>query len=277
MKGDCEGFGARALAAVLAGVALLAVPSLSAQSDPERSATSPAGEADSAAIATLAAWGGSGVAVPARPRRRLLRPSGGGGHLSAVQPQDEPRVRAGYPHEPLPSRRRRTLGRGAQRLSACRGLDQPSAHPQPCRLASGDPRLRPRGPDGTLPPGAHAHGTARLPVDRRALARRARDAVDRAGGDRRPLLQAVRRRGGRAGALLERRGRPELGAGGAPRSARHLQRSDLPGPGSQGGRGGCPLRLCGGTLRRSHDLEGRGVTLASGAATRDRAEEARCR
>ena len=41
-------------AAVL--VSLLAVPSLRAQSGTERSATSPAGETDSAAIATLAAW-----------------------------------------------------------------------------------------------------------------------------------------------------------------------------------------------------------------------------
>ena len=44
------------LAAVLAGVSLLAVPSLRAQSGAERSATSPAGETDSAAIATLATW-----------------------------------------------------------------------------------------------------------------------------------------------------------------------------------------------------------------------------
>ena len=43
-------------AAVLAGVSLLAVPSLRAQSGAGRSATSPAGETDSAAIATLAAW-----------------------------------------------------------------------------------------------------------------------------------------------------------------------------------------------------------------------------
>ena len=43
-------------AAVLAGVSLLAVPSLRAQSGTERSATFPAGETDSAAIATLAAW-----------------------------------------------------------------------------------------------------------------------------------------------------------------------------------------------------------------------------
>ena len=43
-------------AALLAGVSLLAVPSLRAQSGAEQSATSPAGEADSAAIATLAAW-----------------------------------------------------------------------------------------------------------------------------------------------------------------------------------------------------------------------------
>ncbi|MDE2874905.1 MAG: hypothetical protein OXQ93_05650, partial [Gemmatimonadota bacterium] len=56
MKGDCVGLGARALAAVLAGVSLLAVPSLRAQLGTERSATSPAAEADSAAIATLAAW-----------------------------------------------------------------------------------------------------------------------------------------------------------------------------------------------------------------------------
>ncbi|MYA63662.1 MAG: hypothetical protein F4139_01885 [Gemmatimonadetes bacterium] len=56
MKGDCEGFGARALAAVLAGISLLAVPSLRAQSGTEGAATSPAGETDSAAIATLAAW-----------------------------------------------------------------------------------------------------------------------------------------------------------------------------------------------------------------------------
>ena len=43
-------------AAVLAGVSLLAVPSLRAQSGAGRSATSPAGETDSAAISTLAAW-----------------------------------------------------------------------------------------------------------------------------------------------------------------------------------------------------------------------------
>ncbi|MDE2753831.1 MAG: hypothetical protein OXI83_14745 [Gemmatimonadota bacterium] len=41
---------------LLAGVSLLAVPSLRAQSDAERSATSPAGETDSAAVATLATW-----------------------------------------------------------------------------------------------------------------------------------------------------------------------------------------------------------------------------
>ncbi|MDE0256961.1 MAG: hypothetical protein OXR82_01055, partial [Gammaproteobacteria bacterium] len=50
------GWGALGLAAVLAGVSLLAVPSLHAQSDAERSATSPAGDPDSAAIATLAVW-----------------------------------------------------------------------------------------------------------------------------------------------------------------------------------------------------------------------------
>ncbi|MDE0649669.1 MAG: hypothetical protein OXI12_04925, partial [Gammaproteobacteria bacterium] len=44
------------LATVLAGVFLLAVPSLHAQSDAERSSTSPAGEPDSVALATLAAW-----------------------------------------------------------------------------------------------------------------------------------------------------------------------------------------------------------------------------
>ena len=44
------------LAAVLAGVSLLAVPPLHAQSDAEPSATSPAGETDPAALATLAAW-----------------------------------------------------------------------------------------------------------------------------------------------------------------------------------------------------------------------------
>ena len=44
------------LAAVLAGVSLLAVPPLRAQSDAERSATSLTGEADSVALATLAAW-----------------------------------------------------------------------------------------------------------------------------------------------------------------------------------------------------------------------------
>ena len=43
-------------AALLAAVSLLAVPSLRAQSDAERSATSPSGEADSAAVATLVAW-----------------------------------------------------------------------------------------------------------------------------------------------------------------------------------------------------------------------------
>ena len=43
-------------AAVLAGVSLLAAPSLRAQSGAERSATAPAGETDSAAVATLAAW-----------------------------------------------------------------------------------------------------------------------------------------------------------------------------------------------------------------------------
>ncbi len=41
---------------MLAGVSLLAVPPLRAQSGAERSATSPTGETDSAAIATLAAW-----------------------------------------------------------------------------------------------------------------------------------------------------------------------------------------------------------------------------
>ena len=46
----------RGLAAVLAAVSVLAVSSLGAQSDAERSATSPAGETDSVAIATLAAW-----------------------------------------------------------------------------------------------------------------------------------------------------------------------------------------------------------------------------
>ena len=44
------------LAAVLAGVSLLAVPPLRAQSGAERSATSPAGEIDSAPLATLAVW-----------------------------------------------------------------------------------------------------------------------------------------------------------------------------------------------------------------------------
>ena len=44
------------LAAVLGGVSLLAVPSLHAQSDAEPSAPSPAGETESAALATLAAW-----------------------------------------------------------------------------------------------------------------------------------------------------------------------------------------------------------------------------
>ena len=44
------------LAAVLAGASLLAVPSLRAQAGAERSATSPAAQPDSAAIATLAAW-----------------------------------------------------------------------------------------------------------------------------------------------------------------------------------------------------------------------------
>jgi len=44
------------LAAVLAGVSLLAVPSLRAQSDAERSGTFPADQRDSAAIATLAVW-----------------------------------------------------------------------------------------------------------------------------------------------------------------------------------------------------------------------------
>ena len=44
------------LAALLAGVSLLAAPSLRAQSGAERSAASPAGEPDSAAIATLALW-----------------------------------------------------------------------------------------------------------------------------------------------------------------------------------------------------------------------------
>ena len=50
------GWEAVGLAAVLAGVFLLAVPSLGAQSGAEESATSPAGETDSAAFATLAAW-----------------------------------------------------------------------------------------------------------------------------------------------------------------------------------------------------------------------------
>ena len=50
------GWEAVGLAALLAGIALLAVPPLHAQSDAERSATSPAGETDSAALATLAAW-----------------------------------------------------------------------------------------------------------------------------------------------------------------------------------------------------------------------------
>ncbi|MDE2772517.1 MAG: hypothetical protein OXI46_02255, partial [Gemmatimonadota bacterium] len=44
------------LAAVLAGVSLLAVPSLRAQSGAERSAAPPTGETGSAALATLAAW-----------------------------------------------------------------------------------------------------------------------------------------------------------------------------------------------------------------------------
>ena len=44
------------LAALLAAVSVLAVSSLGAQSDAERAATSPAGETDSVAIATLAAW-----------------------------------------------------------------------------------------------------------------------------------------------------------------------------------------------------------------------------
>ena len=44
------------LAAVLAGVSLLAVPPLRAQSDAQPSATSPAAETDSAPLATLAAW-----------------------------------------------------------------------------------------------------------------------------------------------------------------------------------------------------------------------------
>jgi len=43
-------------AALLAVVSLLAVPSLRAQSDAERSETSPADQTDSAAVATLAAW-----------------------------------------------------------------------------------------------------------------------------------------------------------------------------------------------------------------------------
>ena len=50
------GWEAVGLAAVLAGVSIFAAPSLRAQSGTERSATSPAGETDSAAIATLAAW-----------------------------------------------------------------------------------------------------------------------------------------------------------------------------------------------------------------------------
>ena len=51
------GWEAVGLAAVLAGISLLAVPSLRAQSgDTERSATPPVGETDSAAIATLAVW-----------------------------------------------------------------------------------------------------------------------------------------------------------------------------------------------------------------------------
>jgi len=50
------GWEAVVLAAVLAGVSLLAVPSLRAQPGAERSATSSAGGTDSAAIATLAAW-----------------------------------------------------------------------------------------------------------------------------------------------------------------------------------------------------------------------------
>ena len=44
------------LAALLAVASLIPVPSLRAQSAPDRSATSPAGQTDSAAIATLAAW-----------------------------------------------------------------------------------------------------------------------------------------------------------------------------------------------------------------------------
>ena len=50
------GWEAVGLAAVLAGVSLLAVPPLRAQSDAERSATSPASETDSVALATLEAW-----------------------------------------------------------------------------------------------------------------------------------------------------------------------------------------------------------------------------
>ena len=50
------GWEAVVLAAVLAGVSLLAVPSLRAQSGAQRSATSPEGETARAAIATLAAW-----------------------------------------------------------------------------------------------------------------------------------------------------------------------------------------------------------------------------
>ncbi len=51
-----NGWEAVGLAAVLAGVFVLAVPSLRAQSAAERSVTSPAAETDSAAVATLAAW-----------------------------------------------------------------------------------------------------------------------------------------------------------------------------------------------------------------------------
>ncbi len=48
--------GGLAATALLAGASPLAVPSLRAQSDAERSATSPASETDSAAVATLATW-----------------------------------------------------------------------------------------------------------------------------------------------------------------------------------------------------------------------------
>ena len=240
------GWEAVGLAAVLAAVSLLAVPSLRAQSAAEESATSPTAETDSAAFATLAAWADQ-VWLSLLDRDgayygRLAEEGIFQRFNPEMHDEYELEIRSSLFH-PSEDARWAEQPNGFRVAGAS---IQPSAHPQRPGLAPGDPRLRPRGPDGTLPQRAIAHGTARPPAGRHALARHARDAVDRAGGDRRPLLQAVRGRGGRAGTLLERRGRPELDAGGAPRSARRIQRGDLPGPGSAGGRGGRPLRLRGG-------------------------------